>query len=313
MKTLNQWRGFVGALLALLPAVLLPARCFAWGSQGHRIINGVAMQMLPPDLPAFLRTPDALGTVVFLGPEPDRWRSSQEPELKEATAPEHFIDLELADLAAPDGLPAQRDSFLRDLARSRATAMPMTPQRVGLLPWQIENCYQRLAVDMRVYRQRLAAGRDLSGIQQAILYDIGILGHFVGDGSQPLHTTVDYNGWVEARNPQGFTRSRTLHRQFETEFVQRNLTAAQVRALVPAQPGPQVPLFPGIVDYLRASHRQVQELYRLEKSGGFSGSGTAESRIFTAERLAAGASMLRDLIDTAWAQSAVSHESASHD
>jgi hypothetical protein len=34
------------------------------------------------------------------------------------------------------------------------------------------------------------------------------------------------------------------------------------------------------------------------------GAGTAESREFTAERLAAGASMLRDMIYTAWVESA---------
>ena len=33
------------------------------------------------------------------------------------------------------------------------------------------------------------------------------------------------------------------------------------------------------------------------------GAGTAESRAFTADRLAAGASMLRDLINAAWVES----------
>jgi hypothetical protein len=42
----------------------------------------------------------------------------------------------------------------------------------------------------------------------------------------------------------------------------------------------------------------------LEKVGGFVGAGTPESREFTAERLAAGASMLRDMIYTAWIESA---------
>jgi hypothetical protein len=45
-------------------------------------------------------------------------------------------------------------------------------------------------------------------------------------------------------------------------------------------------------------------VYQLEKAGGFVGAGTGESREFTAERLAAGASMLRDMIYTAWLESA---------
>ena len=42
----------------------------------------------------------------------------------------------------------------------------------------------------------------------------------------------------------------------------------------------------------------------LDKAGGFRKAGTAESRGFTEERLAAGASMLRDMIWTAWLESA---------
>jgi hypothetical protein len=45
-------------------------------------------------------------------------------------------------------------------------------------------------------------------------------------------------------------------------------------------------------------------VYQLEKAGGFAGAGSAESREFTADRLAAGASMLRDMIYTAWVDSA---------
>jgi hypothetical protein len=58
------------------------------------------------------------------------------------------------------------------------------------------------------------------------------------------------------------------------------------------------------VAYLRHSATCVERVYQLEKAGGFVGAGSAESREFTAERLAAGASMLRDLIYTAWLKSA---------
>lgn len=56
--------------------------------------------------------------------------------------------------------------------------------------------------------------------------------------------------------------------------------------------------------YLRHSVTLVERIYQLDKSDGFSGDGTAEARAFTAERLAAGASELRDMIYTAWADSA---------
>jgi hypothetical protein len=58
------------------------------------------------------------------------------------------------------------------------------------------------------------------------------------------------------------------------------------------------------VAYLRHTATHVERVYQLEKVGGFTGAGTAESRDFTAERLAAGASMLRDMVYSAWLDSA---------
>jgi hypothetical protein len=63
-------------------------------------------------------------------------------------------------------------------------------------------------------------------------------------------------------------------------------------------------VFDSYVKYLRHTNTFVEKVYQLEKAGGFVGAGSSESRAFTAERLAAGASMLRDMILTAWVDSA---------
>jgi hypothetical protein len=157
---------------------------------------------------------------------------------------------------------------------------------------------------MHEYRARLAAHKPTSGAEQAILYDTGVLGHYVADGSQPLHTTVDYNGWVEQQNPEHFTRAHSIHARFETDFVEANIRAKNVLPLVPATPRILNVPFDDFVAYLRATHSQAPEVYRLDQHGGFDGAGTAQSRNFTVERLAAGAVMLRDMIVTAWIDSA---------
>jgi hypothetical protein len=56
-------------------------------------------------------------------------------------------------------------------------------------------------------------------------------------------------------------------------------------------------------DYLAATGRQVGPLYALYKVGAFA-SADAQARGFVAERLAAGASALRDLVADAWRASA---------
>jgi hypothetical protein len=55
---------------------------------------------------------------------------------------------------------------------------------------------------------------------------------------------------------------------------------------------------------LRHTGTYIEKVYQLDKAGGFTGAGTPESRDFTAERIAAGASMLRDMIYAAWVDSA---------
>jgi len=63
-------------------------------------------------------------------------------------------------------------------------------------------------------------------------------------------------------------------------------------------------VFDNYVAYLRHSATLVDSVYAFDKAGDFANAGTPESRAFTAERLAAGASELRDLIYAAWVESA---------
>ncbi len=291
---------------AMLLLFLVPAQaCFGWGSDGHRMINRLAAEHLPADLPAFLRTPAAIDEIEYLGPEPDRWRSPGEPELSNEQAPEHFIDLEWADVVGK--LPRRRYDFIADLYAAGLThpnlAADLRPEKVGLQPYVTTEVYQRLKAAMREYRGLSAQGRDTKPVEQAIIFYAGWLGHYVGDGSQPLHVTINYNGWAGKENPNGYTTEHTIHSQFESKFVAANMKAAEVAPLMSAV-RPVGDVFDDYVAYLRHSATLVETTYQIEKAGGFEGAGSAESRQFTAERLAAGASELRDLFVSAWAESA---------
>jgi S1/P1 Nuclease len=273
-----------------------PQAARAWGNDGHQMINKLAASTLPEDVPGFLRSQAAINEIEYLGPEPDRWRSLAEPELDAAQAPEHFIDLELADKLGP--LPHKRFDFL-----AKVYAAGERPEKIGLQPWQTDEVWERLKSAMRDYRNLKAAGKDTEPVQQAIIFYAGWLGHYVGDGSQPLHTTIQYNGWV-GPNPNGYTTSHQIHWQFESVFVSANIHLPEVEAKMTPAKAIQGDMFDAYVTYLRHTHTYVDEVYQLDKEGGFDGAGTPASRTFTAERLAAGASMLRDMIYTAWIDSA---------
>lgn len=304
MKTWRSGRGLVSlGLTALVLLQSVGAR--AWGNEGHTYINRVAAEKIPATMPRFLR--HAVAEIAYLGPEPDRWRSPSEFALKNAQEPDHFIDLERVSWLDP--LPQGRYEFYRKLFEKRA-ATPSTdhpddylPEHVGLQPYITMEVYGRLKAAFREYRQRQAAHQPTEAVQRAIVFYAGWLGHYVGDGSQPLHTTIQYNGWVGA-NPNGYTTEHKIHAQFETAYVAANITAKDFAGLVKAPERLDDP-FARYIAYLRKSNTLVENVYALEKAGGFTGKGSRAAFDFTTHRLAAASQMLLDLWYTAWLESAV--------
>jgi len=284
------------AAAGLLCFAAVPQAAHAWGNEGHRLINRLAAETLPASLPAFLRSDAAVKEIEYLGPEPDRWRSHAEPELSAAQAPEHFIDLEPADALGP--LPRNRLDF-----EAKVFAAGQRPEKIGLQPWETTEVWERLKAALREYRSLAASGHDTRPVEQVAIFYAGWLGHYVGDGSQPLHTTDKYNGWT-GPNPNGYTTQHQIHYQFEGPFVAANEHEPEVRAKMTEVKAIDGDMFDSYVAYLRHTNSYVEKVYQLDKAGGFIGAGSPESREFTAERLAAGASMLRDMIYTAWLESA---------
>jgi hypothetical protein len=189
-------------------------------------------------------------------------------------------------------------------------AAKLAPEKVGFQPYIAIEVMERLQAALREWRTLSTAGAtkadDAKAAQQAAIFYAGWLGHYVADGSMPLHTSIQYNGWVDKENPNGYTTEHRIHAQFESVFVAANLKDADVQPLVPTAANVLADPFADYVLYLRKSNRLVEKVYQLEKTGGFDNAGNAESRHFSAERLAAGASMLRDMIYTAWINSAKS-------
>jgi hypothetical protein len=284
------------AVAGLVCLLAQPTVALAWGNGGHRLINKLGASTLPASVPQFLRSETAVNEIEYLGPEPDRWRSPAEPELNAAQALEHFIDLEPADALGP--LPRRRLDF-----EAKVFAAGERPEKIGLQPWEATEIWERLKAALREYRALAGAGKDTRGVAAAAIFYAGWLGHYVGDASQPLHTTIQYNGWV-GPNPNGYTTEHQIHWQFEGPFVDANLHEPEVRAKMTEPRAIDGDIFDSYVAYLRQTRTYVEKVYQLEKAGGFQGAGTPESREFTAERLAAGASMLRDMIYTAWVESA---------
>jgi hypothetical protein len=287
------------ALLALVFFQVPPAA--AWGNEGHIYINRVAAEKIPASMPRFLRR--AASEIAYLGPEPDRWRNPAELALKNAQEPDHFIDLERVSWLDP--FPRGRYEFYRKLYEKRASATEhpddYLPEHVGLQPYITLEVYGRLKAAFREYRLQREAHQPTQAVEHAIIFYAGWLGHYVADGSQPLHTTIHYNGWVGA-NPNAYTTQPGIHAQFETTYVAANITTKDFAGMTKSPQRLEDP-FASYLAYLRDSHAQVEIVYALEKAGGFAGKGSPAAFDFTTRRLAAGSQMLLNLWYTAWLES----------
>jgi hypothetical protein len=303
-------RLLAAAVSALVIAA--PAAVWAWGSTGHRIVGETAMRALPASLPGFLRTAQAAVDVGEYSREPDRGKGAGRAYDSDRD-PGHFLDLsdDGTVLGGPklSALPATRADYEKALA-----AAGQDNWKAGYLPYSILDRYQQLAHDFAYWRVLTAAEANPAWVahkawfaadrrrrEGQMLIAIGELSHFVGDGSQPLHVTVHFNGWGDFPNPNGYSTAR-LHGPFESDFVQANVKSEAVAAAMIPVRAFQGSIEQRIADYLATTARQVVPFYQMEKAGGLS-PGNAQGTAFATKQIALGASELRDLIVLAWTTS----------
>lgn len=317
----NLWRA--ASLLLFSGSVVI-----AWDYEGHRTINQLAIQSLPTNYPSFVFAPEARERIAFLAGEPDRWRNSPDQTLRHFNNPDHYFDLDelgLFDLA-PKTAKSFRYDFTAQLTLGRAAHPDRFPRidplkdldhtkaLIGFLPWTITEYQGKLKSAFSYLREFEQAGEpdEIANARRNIIDLMGLMGHFVGDGAQPLHTTKHYNGWV-GDNPNRFTTNRSFHSWIDGGYLQKvgMDKDALRRGLRPAglleMDGTTVSptnIFGAVMAYLEKSHRQVEPLYRLDKEGKLSGQGevSKETRHFLDQQILAAAQMLGDLWLTAWQQ-----------
>jgi len=314
-------------LVAITFLCALTAR--AWDYEAHRAINLAALSAMPSDFPAFLKTPAAKERIGFLAGEPDRWYNSVNPSLRHINAGDHFFDIEELD---PLGmkfadLPQFRYIFVQQLTRAQAAHPEIPPKKEpekdkdatgafpGFLPWAIAENYGKLQSAfsyLRAYEQYGGTPVEIANARENIAYIMGVMGHLVGDGAQPLHLTVHHHGWV-GDNPKKYSTWNPVHRWIDGGFLGKtgpiDLDAFAQR-VKPAQrlstsvkdPAGRDPIFVQILAYMQANHAKVEQLYTLDKQRKFdaAGSGAKEGRAFLEDQLLIGAKMLADLWYTAY-------------
>ena len=305
----------LAAAAAAIAVLAAPAAGWSWGSTGHRIIGVAAAERFPVTLPAFVRSRQGIEDIGELSREPDRWKGSVGRLHDEMREPYHFIDYddEGKVLGGPQ-IDAMPQKFSEYEAAIHAAGHDLG--KAGFLYYALVDARQQLVKDFAYWRALVAAEKreknrarrawyreDRRRREALVLRDLGVLSHYVGDGSQPLHVSIHYNGWGDYPNPQGFTTDRGTHSNFEGRFVKETVDLDDVRRRMRPQRSCTQPVEACTIGYLKESLTQVVPFYTLEKAGAFRAP-NATGEAFAAERLAIAASALRDIVADAWTASA---------
>ena len=311
--------------LFLLFAVLVPVSVQAWDYDYHRLVNRLALRSLPAEFPAWVREPEVRERVSYLAGEPDRWRNSTEPAFRHVNEPDHFFDVEdLEPLGFdPATLPPFREEFVARWALARAKDPVRFPidsaasdvahirWLPGTLPWKVQEEYGRLRSGfstLKTFEAHGGTASEIANARQNAVTVMGMLGHYIGDAGQPLHTTRSYNGWV-GPNPAGYTTNRNLHAWIDGDFLKAvgHDARGMEGEVRPARlPGGGTPppnrVFPLAVGFVMEQFAQVEPLYRAEKDGWFRADGPDRGKgtRFLETQLLRSGQFLGDLWYTAW-------------
>ncbi len=307
----------------------------AWDYEGHRAVNELALASLPTNFPAFVLTPETHDRIAFLAGEADRWRNvtdlktGRDVALGHASGPDHYIDLEELKSYGlkPEELPLLRYDFVAQIAKARAAHpehfAPIDPSKdtdhtrelSGFLPYAITENFEKLQSDFAALAAFEKAGgtpEEIANAKQDIIYVMGVMGHFVGDSSQPLHTTMHHHGWVtnELGNPNHYTTSFRFHSWIDGGFfgktggidVKKLSAKIHLAEKISGAEDEKI-IFHRAIDFIVDANKLVEPLYILDRDGKLSnkpGRGD-EGRAFLEAQLVKSGQLLGDIWFTAWA------------
>jgi hypothetical protein len=298
-----------GFAILVVVALSIPEQAFSWGIRAHAVIDHTAVDTLPDDGPVFLKKyADYIAGSASI---PDTWRQASEPFSKIEEDPNHGWFRE--QFSFMKEVPRSRYEFVLELYREYLRIEKSDPENArrmnvrwtGTLPYAAAEVYGHLVADMRYLRKARADGKDTAFLEQTCAFYVAWMGHYIGDGSQPLHDTIHHDGW-QGPDPNGYTRDPKIHGRFESQYVDAiSLTEEDILPRI-GKPGHlQGDVFDLILAHLDEAGRNVETIYKLDKRNALTDVHDPEAREMVYSRTAAGARMLRDLVYRAWLESAL--------
>ena len=192
----------------VLPLLLVSSSAFAWGGRGHdAICRAAAFLVKEEGLKDYLRNkPQMMGHLCNI---PDFYWKSLGGDAAKHGNPAHFIDIEVIGLKVAD-IPTDYKKIVTDFTgkenkfRNDGVTIKDIPTEFGSAWWRADQFVNRIAAlnkDFAAakaptnFKEEQDENLPFNKLAYQMAVDMGLMGHFVGDISQPFHTTADYDGW----------------------------------------------------------------------------------------------------------------------
>lgn len=180
---------------------------WAWGGRGHNAICEVAVHLIEDKaLKEFMQArPHMLGHVCNI---PDIYWKSLDGEARKLGDPTHYFDPEILGLKTKD-IPLDYAKIIADYTgkpnafKAGATIFSVANE-LGSNWWRADQFMRRLKERKSAFaqvkppensKQQFDDQNEFNNLVYQTIVDMGLLGHFVGDNSQPFHVTSDHDGW----------------------------------------------------------------------------------------------------------------------
>ncbi|MFZ3228821.1 MAG: hypothetical protein WA160_01355 [Pseudobdellovibrio sp.] len=210
-------------LFLALSTFLVQQKAFAWGGRGHASICEAAVYLVKnPSLKDYLQNkPQMMGHLCNI---PDIYWKSLSEDSRKFGDPGHYIDTEILGIKLNE-IPTDYKKIVAtytgaDNKFKDGAKIFSVPYELGSIWWRADQFYRRATDDGKKLKTLPAPANSKEEQNENLEYNktfysmvvnLGLMGHFVGDASQPYHSTSDYDGY--ASNHGG------IHAYFEDSSV----------------------------------------------------------------------------------------------
>jgi hypothetical protein len=188
--------------------LLIPLSAGAWGRRGHQIVGETAALLASSEPNARFLKNQSFNLGYYANCPDFIWKH---PATYAYEKPQHFMDMEIFRRAFSNH-PEIKNPF--ELSRKEfEEKFPEVPPEAGRSFWRIREFYANLegvSAKLRALKDD-APLEQRQKLQEKWLLDAGLMAHYVGDLSMPLHVSENYDGHLSGQ--------KGIHSYFEDLMV----------------------------------------------------------------------------------------------